>query len=153
MINGAVTIGTEDGANVEIHEAVGDDNIFIFGMRVSEVEELYASNSYNPWNYSSTDSALNQVLNLMNGGINGVTFGEIVNALTTGGSGIADQYFVLADFADYKRAQSEAASAYNDKVRWGRMSLTNIAKAGIFSADRAVLEYADRIWNIKPLKG
>jgi len=149
MINGAVTIGTEDGANVEIREAVGDDNIFIFGMNVSEVEALRQSGTYNPWSFCHNNPSLDMIFNKLAKGINGTSFSSIVNSLTTGQNGIADPYFVLADFEDYKRAQKDIQAAYMDKKRWNRMSLLNIAKSGRFSADRAVMEYAENIWGIK----
>jgi starch phosphorylase len=151
MINGAVTIGTEDGANVEIHEVVGDDNIFIFGMDVHEVEELRQSGTYNPWSLCHSNPSLERIFNTLTTGINGMVFGDIANSLTTGYNGVADPYFVLADFEDYKRAQKEIDTAYRDKKRWNRMALVNTAKAGLFSADRSVLEYAQDIWGIKPI--
>ena len=151
MINGAVTIGTEDGANVEIHEAVGDDNIFIFGMNVSEVEALRQSGTYNPWSVSHGNPSLDRIFYKLSKGINGTAFSGIANSLTTGYNDAADPYFVLADFEDYKRAQKDIQTAYMDKRRWNRMSLVNIAKAGRFSADRAVIEYAENIWEINPV--
>ena len=152
MINGAITLGTEDGANVEIHEIVGDDNIFIFGMDVEEVEALRLSGTYNPWEISRGNPSLERVFARMVSGINGVSFGDIANALTTGYNGSADTYFALADFEDYKRAQKDIQEAYRDKKRWSRMSLVNTAKAGFFSADRAVMDYADNIWKVKGVK-
>ena len=152
MINGAVTIGTEDGANVEICDAVGDDNIFIFGMNVSEVEALGESGTYNPWSICRNNASLERIFYKLAKGINGTVFSDIANSLTTGYNGIADPYFVLADFEDYKRAQNDIQEAYKDKMRWNRMSLINIAKAGRFSADRAVTEYAEKIWGIKPVE-
>jgi len=152
MINGAVTLGTEDGANVEIHEIVGDDNIFIFGMDVHQVEALRQSGTYNPWEISRSNESLARVFDRMVSGINGVSFGDIANALTTGYNGVADTYFALADFEDYKRAQKDIQDAYRDRKRWSRMSLVNTAKAGFFSADRAVMDYAENIWRVKGVK-
>lgn len=152
MINGALTLGTEDGANVEIHQAVGDDNIFIFGMRVEEVERVIAEGSYSPFRLCQTDPDIGELIQFISSGIDGQHFSDILNALTTGYNGCADPYFVLADFAAYKDAQKAVGDAYRDRDRWNRMSLVNIAKAGIFSADRAVKEYAERIWHIEPLK-
>ncbi|MGI6752657.1 MAG: glycogen/starch/alpha-glucan phosphorylase [Anaerovoracaceae bacterium] len=149
MINGAITIGTEDGANVEIHRAVGDDNIFIFGMTSQEVEEIQTQKSYVPWSLIHSDREIECVIQLLSEGINGENFSSILNYLTTGYNGIADPYFVLKDFASYKEAQHNLGIAYGDFDRWHRMSLINIAKAGIFSADRAVNEYAERIWKLK----
>jgi len=152
MINGAVTIGTLDGANVEIHREVGDDNIFLFGMNVEEVEKLRQSGAYNPWSICQSNSSIGRIFNMLTKGVNGVAFGDIANSLTTGYNGAADPYYVLADFEDYKRAQREIQEAYRDKKRWNRMSLVNTAKAGFFSADRSVLEYAQNIWGIKPIE-
>jgi starch phosphorylase len=152
MINGAVTIGTLDGANVEIHREVGDDNIFLFGMNVEEVEKLRQSGAYNPWSICQSNSSIGRIFNMLTKGVNGVAFGDIANSLTTGYNGVADPYYVLADFEDYKRAQREIQEAYRDKKRWNRMSLVNTAKAGFFSADRSVLEYAQNIWGIKPIE-
>ena len=151
MINGAITLGTMDGANVEIHQAVGDENMFLFGMSVYEVERLRNGGTYNPWSYVQNNSDISKVIGLMSGKINQESFIEIMNYLTTGYNNIADPYFVIADFESYKNAQHEIDLAYQDRARWNRMSLTNIAKAGIFSADRSVKEYADRNWNIKPI--
>ncbi len=146
MINGAITLGTEDGANVEIHRAVGDDNIFIFGMNADRVEAVTRSGHYNPWEYIN-DFDIAGILSLINSGINGVKFSEIANSVVSGM--FADRYFVLADFDSYRNAQARAAEVYKDSRRWNRMSLVNIAKAGIFSADRAVEEYAQKIWHIR----
>ncbi len=151
MINGAVTLGTLDGANVEIHQAVGDENMFLFGMRVEEVEALRNSGAYNPWNLYQNNAHINKVISFISGKINGEDFNELLNYLITGYNGGADPFFTLADFESYKNAQQDVAKAYADRNRWNRMSLVNIASAGIFSADRAVKEYAERIWNIKPL--
>ena len=149
MINGAVTLGTEDGANVEIHRAVGDDNIFIFGMNADEAKSLRNLGQYNPWTYFSNPD-ISEIMTLFNSGINGVKFGEIANSITNNTT-FADQYFVLADFDSYRNAHEKAANAYQDKNKWNRMSLMNISKAGIFSADRAVSEYAENIWHINPV--
>jgi len=148
MINGAVTIGTEDGANVEIHERVGDDNIFIFGLLAHEVEELYKE-GYNPTEYYNHDDRIRSIVDMLRGDIGGATFAEIADSLTIGRGGLADPYMCLADFADYVDTQNKLNDAYKDKYRWGRMSIVNIAKAGFFAADRAVEEYATRIWNIR----
>lgn len=151
MLNGAVTIGTMDGANVEIHNAVGSDNIFIFGMSAEQAEQLNRDGTYSPWSYYQDNRSISGIIQFLANGIPGESFGDIINSLTTGFNGEADQYFIIADFESYKNAQLEAAKAYQDTFRWGGMSLTNIAKAGVFSADRSVREYADRIWGIQPL--
>lgn len=146
MMNGAVTLGTEDGANVEIHEAVGDDNIIIFGMQTPEVLALKKS-GYSPMMYYNNNSELKQALDFIGKGIGGQPFDNIYNTLKT-----HDTYMALADFADYRKAQQRASALYNDRKVWGKMSLVNTAKSGIFSADRSVEEYAKNIWNLKPVK-
>lgn len=148
MINGAVTIGTMDGANVEIHERVGDENIFIFGLLANEVERLYKE-GYNPTTYYATDKRIKAIIDMMRSGIGDVNFTEVADSLTIGRGGQADPYMCLADFSSYCDAQSRLNSAYLDKYRWGRMSLVNIAKAGFFASDRSVEEYAKRIWNLQ----
>ena len=148
MINGAVTIGTMDGANVEIHERVGDENIFIFGLLANEVERLYKE-GYNPTTYYATDKRIKAIIDMMRSGIGDVRFTEVADSLTIGRGGQADPYMCLADFSSYCDAQSRLNDAYLDKYRWGRMSLVNIAKAGFFASDRAVEEYAKRIWNLQ----
>ena len=151
MINGAVTIGTMDGANIEIHERVGDENIFIFGLLASEIEEL-CRNGYEPTRYYNNNARIKAVIDGLRGGIAGVNFGEIADSLTVGGGGNADHYKVLADFQSYCDAHDRLDKAYSDRERWGRMSLMNTANAGFFSSDRSVKEYATRIWNLKPVK-
>ncbi|MCL2630156.1 MAG: glycogen/starch/alpha-glucan phosphorylase [Firmicutes bacterium] len=148
MINGAVTIGTMDGANVEIHERVGDENIFIFGLLADEVERLYAT--YSPSDYYSGDRRIKAVIDKLKSGIAEVSFAEISNYLVTAGK--ADPYLCLADFSSYCDAQARVDEAYKDKQRFFRMCLVNTAKSGFFSADRSVTEYANRIWALKPLK-
>lgn len=145
MINGAVTIGTLDGANVEIHEQVGDENMFLFGMKAHEVEELWRR-GYNPNDFCSDE--LRGVLDILTSGILGQRFDDIVLSLLTNRFGTADAYMTMADFNDYKRAQQEASEAFLDTLRFRRMSLVNIAKSGIFSADRSVTEYAQKIWHL-----
>ena len=148
MINGAVTLGTLDGANVEIHEQVGDDNIVLFGLKANEVEELWRK-GYHPMDYVRSDPELKAVMDLLMGGINGMRFDDIIRSLLTDSRGPADPYMNLADFHDYVRAQQDVTRIYADPRRFTNMSLVNIAKSGLFSADRAVREYADHIWNLK----
>lgn len=150
MINGALTIGTMDGANLEIHERVGDENIFIFGLQAHEVEELYR-NGYQPTNYYASDRRIKAIIDRLRTGFNGRSFAEIADSLTIGREGVADPYMVLADFASYCEAHDKLDKTYNDKYRWGKMSIVNIAKAGFFAADRSVEEYAQRIWNIRKI--
>lgn len=147
MINGAVTLGTLDGANVEILEAVGKENMFLFGMTVDEVNELWAK-GYNPMEFINRDKKLKAVIDMLTNGALGKRFDDIVASLLTNRFGTADQYMTIADFNDYARAQKDIEKAYKDKDAFAKMSLVNIAKAGVFSADRSVKEYADKIWKL-----
>lgn len=146
MLNGAVTLGTLDGANVEIHDAVGDENIFIFGMKTPEVNDLTRS-GYNPQSYIDNNEVLKGTIDFLRNGINGKRFDEIVSSLVN-----VDPYMALADFADYQKAQKEVSAAYADTERFTKMSLMNISGAGIFSADRSIMDYAEYIWNTKPVQ-
>lgn len=148
MINGAVTLGTLDGANVEIFEQVGADNIFLFGMDVDEVKALW-SRGYDPGEFVARSPELRQVINMLTSGVLGRRFDDIAASLLSNRYGVADQYMTLADFDDYARAQKVVSETYKNREAFMKMSLTNIAKAGIFSADRSVTEYAERIWNLK----
>lgn len=150
MINGAVTLGTMDGANVEIHDAVGPENIFIFGMNEKEVETLW-NQGYSPNSYYVKNDLLHAVVDSLVPGFNGTSFDDLHQYLLSG-NGIPDPYMCLADFGDYCRVHELADRAYRDREAWNRMSLINIAQAGHFAADRSVKEYADKIWHIKPVK-
>lgn len=145
MINGAITLGTNDGANVEIRDAVGDENIIMFGMKPSEVNSLKKS-GYNPMVYYNNNIIKNAV-DEMAAGFGKNRYDDISRSLTG-----TDNYMVLADFEDYANAQKKASQLYNDKTLWGNMSLTNIANAGIFAIDRVVREYAEKVWNTTPVK-
>ena len=151
MINGALTIGTLDGANVEMQAATGPENMFIFGLTAPEVEDLWAK-GYNSALYYTSNERLARIVNYLHVGFAGESFGDIANYLLSG-HGVADPYMCLADFESYRQAHADALRAYADKERWNRMSLHNIAAAGHFAADRSIMEYADRIWNIKRLTG
>ena len=141
MLNGAVTLGTLDGANVEIHDVVGPENIIIFGMNAAEVNEL-GRNGYNPWNVYNSNGYIKEIIEFVRrGGLDGKNFDTIINYLLQN-----DQYMTLADFESYRQAQERVAALYQDKRRWNQMSLRNIAESGIFSADRSVQEYIDNIW-------
>lgn len=155
MLNGAITIGTMDGANIEIAEAVGEDNIFIFGLKTPEVNNLIR-HGYNAVSYYQNNPWLSRIIVAMTQGIGApgrtIAFPDIANSLIMNSSGnIADPYLVLADFEDYCRAQAEADALYRDSEAWNRKGLINTAKAGIFAADRSVLEYDERIWNLTHL--
>ena len=142
MLNGAITLGTLDGANIEIGDAVGADNILIFGMKTEEVNTLKAR-GYRPEDYYNNNPIIKSCIDRMYAGINGCKFTEVADSLRT-----QDPYMVLADFDSYCQVQERSSKLYTDKDTWTKMSLHNIANAGIFSADRAVNEYAKDIWNI-----
>ncbi len=147
MINGAVTLGTMDGANVEIFEQVGKENMFLFGMNVDEVNALWEK-GYDPREFLYAMPELQSVLNMLTSGILGRRFDDIASSLVSNRFGVADRYMAIADFSDYARAQKEVGDVYKNKNKFMSMSLYNIAKAGIFSADRSVLEYANNIWKM-----
>lgn len=146
MINGAITLGTLDGANVEIHEAVGDDNILLFGMTTPEVNSLRAS-GYRPRNHYENNSVIRRAIDALGHGFDAKNFPNLHNALLN-----VDQYMALADFNSYSDAQRRAEELYKDQAKWNSMSLVNTAKAGIFAADRAIRDYANTIWLAEPLK-
>lgn len=148
MINGAITMGTLDGANIEILEAVGPENIYIFGQTAEEVEELWRK-GYNSSLYYLGDDRLRRVVDMIGAGIEGVDFGDVVMSLLKGYGGPPDAYMCFADFAAYIEAQSKAEKDYRDKKRWNRMALANIAGAGRFAADRSIRQYAEDIWKIR----
>ena len=151
MMNGALTIGTMDGANVEICEAVGKENIFIFGMETPEAEALAASGSYEPMVIYQNDPVIHRVLDQMIHGFgDGVDYTDIANLLLHGGNGgPADRYMSLKDFASYAAAQERVSEVYRDQDKWNRMALINIANSGRFAADRSIAEYAQNIWRVK----
>ena len=146
MINGALTLGTLDGANVEINEAVGDENMFLFGMKTPEVMEMQRT-GYTPMNYFNNNAELRRVIEFIQQGIGGKQFPEIGNTIIH-----HDPYMVLADFADYRAKQKMIDEVWKDRTKWNRMSLMNIAGAGRFAADRAINDYARDIWNTKPVR-
>lgn len=146
MLNGAITLGTLDGANVEIHDAVGEDNIYIFGMKTPEVEQLKKA-GYFPQSYIQNNEALAKAMAFLQNGVNGKKFDEVYYSLVN-----TDPYMALADFTDYQRAQREISKAYADREKFVKMSLMNISGAGIFSADRSIMDYANNIWHTKPVQ-
>ena len=150
MINGALTIGTLDGANVEMREAVGDDNIFIFGLTAREVDNLWA-HGYNATAYYNNNVQLQKVIDALKVGFNGTSFENLANYLLTA-SPVADPYMCMADFGAYREMQAKISGVYQDKQKWAEMSIVNIASSGRFSADRAIKEYADNIWHLKPTR-
>ncbi len=146
MLSGAITLGTLDGANVEIADAAGHENEFIFGMLTPEVNRLKTM-GYHPSMFINNDDVAMQVLSFLERGFNGDDFHEVVNNLRS-----SDPYMVMADFKAYREAQAKMQAAYTDRTRWNQMSLANIAASGIFSADRSVMDYARGIWNAHPVR-
>ena len=146
MLNGAITLGTLDGANVEIADAAGKDNEIIFGMLTPEVNALKGM-GYHPQAFISDDNVAMAVLDMLEKGWNGENFSEVTNNLRN-----SDPYMVLADFKDYRRAQHTVQELYKQKQTWNRMSLMNISNAGIFSADRSIMDYSRDIWGTTPVK-
>ena len=150
-LNGAVTIGTLDGANVEIHEEVGDDNIFIFGQTVESIEEL-KQEGYNPKKYYDEDEELKAVLDWLSSDFfspdEGCVLSDLPNSLLQWG----DPFFVLADYRAYVDAQDLAGKAYQDQKRWAAMAIRNIAGSGKFSSDRTIGEYAEEVWKLNPVQ-
>jgi len=151
MMNGALTLGTLDGANVEIAERVGDDNIIIFGKKVEELAEMKESHSYHAWDYYNNDMRIKKVIDTLTDGTfsdNREEFKLIFDELM----GHNDEYYLLADFDAYVKAQEEVERLYNDKNNWARICLTNIAKSGFFSSDRTIEDYVADIWHLERVK-
>ena len=153
MLNGAVTIGTMDGANVEIYEEVGADNIIIFGLSSEETARMSSEHSYNPWDVYHSDERVKRIMDSLVDGTfspsNPDIFRDIYYSLL--GNDRSDEYFVLKDFASYVEAQERLEKMYKDKEAWAKMAVINTAKSGKFSSDRTIKEYAEEIWNLKPL--
>ena len=150
MINGALTLGTLDGANVEMAEAVGKNNIYIFGLTAEEVDELWRR-GYNSMLYYKTNSRLKSTVDRIARGFNGQDFADIINYFLAGGK-IADPYMCFADFESYVKMAQNIIDDYSDRDTWTKRSLLNIAAAGRFASDRSISEYANNIWNIKSVK-
>ena len=157
MMNGAITIGTMDGANVEISEQVGMDNIYIFGMRSDTVLDMYRERNYNPMTIFETNQELRLALTQM---IDGTVLPDapsalqdLYHSLLIGDWGnMADPFFVLKDFGSYSMAQRRIDADYADRNKWNRMAVINTAMSGVFSSDRTIREYNDTIWHLDPLK-
>ena len=156
MLNGALTLGTLDGANIEIKEEVGDENIFIFGLSSQEVLDFYQSRSYNPWDIYNTDPAIHRVLTqLINGTIcprEPHLFVEIYESLLNrSGNDLADPYFILKDLSSYHHMQRLIDVAYRDTTSWAQKAILNVAHSGKFSSDRTIEQYAHEIWHLEHL--
>lgn len=150
MINGAITVGTLDGANVEMKEQVGDDNIFIFGMTAREVEDMW-KHGYDATAFYNNNPVLQSVIASLKAGFNGESFADMANYLLTG-SPVADPYMCMADFNSYLDIHKKADEVYADKEKWNKMAVYNVAGAGYFSADRSIKEYAEKIWDLKSIR-
>jgi len=151
MINGAITVGTLDGANVEMREKVGRENIYIFGLRSPEVDELWKK-GYSSIDYYRNSPRLRGATDRLNVGFNGIAFDNIARYLTSGNNGIADPYMCFVDFDSYVKTAEEMVKDYGDRSRWLKKSVINIASAGYFSSDRSISEYAEKIWGIPTAK-
>jgi len=149
-LNGALTIGTLDGANIEIMEEVGEENFFIFGLDAQEVATLRNA-GYNPWSYYHTNTELKWALDMIASGYfspeQADRFRPIVDNLTHGG----DHYLLLADFEAYIAAQERVETLYRDQQQWTRRAILNVAGMGKFSSDRTIEEYANKIWGARPV--
>ena len=144
MMNGALTVGTLDGANVEMHEVLGDENMFLFGLHADEVVRLKRE-GYTPQKLYARDESLRCVIDKLKCGFSdGSTYEDLASRLL-----LSDEYMLLQDFASYCAAEQRMADTYADREMWNRMSLINIARSGIFAADRAVAQYADTIWHVE----
>ncbi len=149
MINGAITIGTLDGANVEMLDAVGKENMYIFGLTSDEVEKMWLR-GYRSAEFYSNNERLKRIVNFLAIGFAGESFADVATYLLTG-HGVADPYMCLADFESYRLAREEMIAAYSDREKWTRMSLLNTSAAGFFAADRSINEYAEKFWDLKPV--
>jgi starch phosphorylase len=148
-MNGALTIGTLDGANIEIREEVGADNFFLFGLTAEEVSEV-KSNGYNPWPYYESNGELREAIDLIQSGFfsrgDSNLFKPFVDSLL-----YHDEYLAFADYASYMESQEQVNQAYRDQERWTRMSILNVARMGKFSSDRSIREYSEKIWKVEPV--
>ena len=150
-MNGALTIGTLDGANIEIREEVGNENIFIFGHTVEEIQEMRNQQSYRPWNYYNNNPHVRRVMDLLGSNVfcadDPGLFQPIYNKILNEG----DYYFHLADFESYVAAQEQVSAEYVIPANWGKKAMLNVARMGKFSSDRTIFEYANDIWGLKSI--
>ncbi len=145
MLNGAITLGTADGANIEMMEEAGKENMFIFGLSASEAENLH-NKGYHPSDYYNSSERLQQIVNSLSAGFDGQSFAPMSEYLL-----VNDPFMCMADFESYRNIHEEIMHTYGDREKWNRMSLMNIAGAGKFAADRSITEYAQRIWHLSRL--
>ena len=153
MMNGALTVGTLDGANVEIGQQVGDENIFIFGLNTAQVDALYSTRSYRSYEVLESHPEIRRAMEQLNDGTLGVTFPELYHGLIYGDfGGQADPYLVLKDLPDYMEVQRRVSKEYNKPELWWEKAVINTAQSGFFSSDRTILEYNDNIWHLPRLR-
>ncbi len=150
-LNGALTVGTYDGANIEIREAVGEDNFYLFGLREEQIAEMHSHNSYKPQEIYDRSDYIKRIMNSLNSNMfcqkeYVLLFKMIYEELLS-----RDYYMVLADLAEFNQALHRAEHDYLDRNKWAKMAIDNVARIGRFSSDRAVMEYADKIWHIQPV--
>ena len=150
MVNGALTLGTLDGANVEMRDAVGDDNIYIFGLKSDEVDDLWKQ-GYSSQHYYMNSDRLHGTVDRLRGRFADNDFSHMVNYFLYS-YGVADPYMCLADFDSYMNTYNRMITTYHDEEAWAKKSLCNIAGAGFFSADRSIREYAENIWHLTEVK-
>jgi starch phosphorylase len=147
-LNGALTIGTLDGANVEIREEVGEENFFLFGLGAEEIVRMQGS--YDPRQWYENDLELKKAIDQISGGYfskdNPELFHPVINTLFGG-----DRFFVMADYASYVACQEKVSAAYSDREGWTKMAILNVARSGKFSSDRAIRQYTEKIWNVAPV--
>jgi starch phosphorylase len=151
-LNGALTIGTLDGANVEIKEEVGDDNIFVFGLTADQVEARLDTGSHNPWKLYSADAELAAVIDAIRDGVFAGGDATLLRGIWSALMEHGDRYMNLADFRAYIEAHQQAEALYADRRAWTAAAIRNIAAMGYFSSDRAIREYSQRIWGLEPVR-
>jgi len=152
-MNGALTVGTLDGANVEIREEVGEDNIYIFGLTVEQVEDLQHRQAYHPWEYYHRSPTIRQVMDSLISTRFSPGDPELFRPIYDKLLNHGDPYFHLADLESYIETKDRAVSDYRDQSTWNRKAILNVARSGKFSSDRTVKEYAEEIWGIAPQAG
>ena len=150
-LNGALTIGTLDGANIEMRDEVGEDNIFIFGLKAEEVEALRGK-GYSALGLYNTNGELKQALDMIASGYFSPEAPDLFRPLFDALTGYGDRFMLLADYASYIACQERVDALYRDQEEWSRRAILNVAGMGKFSSDRSILEYAEKIWNVKAVK-
>jgi starch phosphorylase len=150
-LNGALTIGTLDGANIEMREEVGEENFFIFGLTAAGVAEVRAK-GYDPWHYYNTNEELRKALDMIAGGFFSPDDQHRFRPITDSLTGSGDNYLLLADYESYIRTQEQVDELYRDQEEWSRRAILNVAGMGKFSSDRSILDYAEKVWKVEAMK-